>query len=140
MPSTIKTISPSTNEVVCEVEESTIEDARIVVHNSEDAFQFFKQMPFAQRKSIIIKALKLIQERKMALGKELSEQMGRPIAFSHKEIETMQKRADYLLDIAEEALAPLLGRPESGFRRCIKKIPVGPTLVVFAWNVSILLY
>jgi hypothetical protein len=48
----------------------------------------------------------------------------------------MQKRADYLLDMAEEALASLPGRPETGFRREIKKIPVGPTLIVFAWNVG----
>ncbi|KAK7414836.1 hypothetical protein QQX98_006351 [Neonectria punicea] len=134
MPATIKTISPSTNKVVCEVPAATIEDARVVLCQSEDAFSLFKEMPFAERRAIVVKALALIQERKMELGREISEQMGRPIAYSHKEIETMQKRADYLLDIAEEALAPLPGRPESGFKRCIKKVPVGPTLIVVAWN------
>ncbi|KPM38031.1 hypothetical protein AK830_g8531 [Neonectria ditissima] len=134
MPTTIKTISPSTNKVVCEVPEATIDEARVVLRQSENAFSTFKETSFAERRAIVVKALALIQERKMALGRELSEQMGRPIANSHKEIETMQKRADYLLDIAEEALAPLPGRPESGFRRWIKKVPVGPTLIVFAWN------
>lgn len=84
---------------------------------------------------MVIRGLKLIQERKHDLGRELSEQMGRPIACSHKEIETMQKRADYLLDIAEESLRDIAGRPEAGFKRWIKKVSVGPTLVVFAWNV-----
>ncbi|GJC86428.1 phenylacetaldehyde dehydrogenase [Colletotrichum liriopes] len=60
--------------------------------------------------------------------------MGRTIAFSHKEIRTMQKRADYLLDLSEDALSSLPGRPEPGFKRWIKKVPVGPTLFVFAWN------
>ncbi|KAJ3548270.1 hypothetical protein NM208_g1085 [Fusarium decemcellulare] len=134
MPATIKTISPSTNKVVCEVPEASFEDARLALRQAQDAFASFRNVPFSERRAIVVKALGLIQERKMELGKELSEQMGRPIAFSHKEIETMQKRADYLLDIAEEALAPLPGRPESGFKRAIKKIPVGPTLIVFAWN------
>ncbi|KAF7554609.1 hypothetical protein G7Z17_g2794 [Cylindrodendrum hubeiense] len=134
MSTTIKTISPSTNKVVCEVPETSIEEAQLVLRQSQDAFNTFKDVPFADRRAIVVKALALIQERKMELGRELSEQMGRPIAYSHKEIETMQKRADYLLDIAEEALAPLPGRAESGFKRCIKKVPVGPTLIVFAWN------
>lgn len=84
------------------------------------------------------KGLAGIQERKFELGRELAEHMGRPVAASHKEIETMQKRADYLLDIAGEALESLPGLPEKGLRREIKKIPVGPTLIVFAWNVGTL--
>ncbi|KAH8893988.1 aldehyde dehydrogenase [Thozetella sp. PMI_491] len=134
MSATIKTISPSTNEVVIERPAATLEEAKAAAQRSQAAFESWRKVPLEQRKAVVIKALALIQERKMPLGKELSEQMGRPIAYSHKEIETMQKRADYLLDIAEEALAPLPGRPEAGFRRQIKKIPVGPTLIVFAWN------
>ncbi|KAH7039554.1 Aldehyde/histidinol dehydrogenase [Microdochium trichocladiopsis] len=131
---TIRTISPSTNQVVVEQPATSIGQARDIARRSRDAFASFKLLPMTERRAIVVKALGLIQERKMALGRELSEQMGRPIAYSHKEIETMQKRADYLLEIADEALAPLPGKPENGFRRQIKKIPRGPTLVVFAWN------
>ncbi|KAJ3466665.1 hypothetical protein MRS44_004229 [Fusarium solani] len=134
MASTIKTISPSTNKVVCERPETSLAEARDISRRSEAAFQSFRKLPFAQRRAIVERGLAGIQDRKIELGRELAEQMGRPIAASHKEIETMQKRADYLLDTAEEALASLPGRPEKGFRREIKKIPVGPTLIVFAWN------
>jgi hypothetical protein len=58
--------------------------------------------------------------------------MGRPIAFGAKEVETMQKRADYLLGISEQALQSLPGQPEAGFRRWIEKEPIGSTLVIFA--------
>ncbi|KAI1018674.1 hypothetical protein LB503_005513, partial [Fusarium chuoi] len=98
------------------------------------AFQSFRKLELAQRRAIVEKGLAGIQERKFELGRELAEHMGRPVAASHKEIETMQKRADYLLDIAGEALESLPGLPEKGLRREIKKIPVGPTLIVFAWN------
>lgn len=136
MASTIKTISPSTNKVVCERPETSLAEARDISRRSEAAFQTFRKLPFAQRRAIVERGLAGIQDRKFELGRELAEHMGRPIAASHKEIETMQKRADYLLDTAEEALASLPGQPEKGFRREIKKIPVGPTLIVFAWNVS----
>ncbi|ETS76932.1 hypothetical protein PFICI_10806 [Pestalotiopsis fici W106-1] len=134
MSTTIKTISPSTNKVISERAATTVQQAQDITKRSNVAFESFSKLSLQQRRDIVVKALALVQERKMDLGRELSEQMGRPIAFSHKEIETMQKRADYLLDIVQEALAPIPGREESGFKRFIKKIPVGPTLVVFAWN------
>lgn len=132
----ISTISPSTNKVVCEVTETTIDEAFSIARASQDAFATWNRTPFQQRKDIVSRALSMIQERKMELGKELTAQMGRPVAFSHKEIETMQKRADYLLETAEEALQSITGKPEAGFQRWVKKVPIGPVLVVFAWNVG----
>lgn len=136
--STIKTVSPSTHKIVCEVPATSLGQAREIAKDSQDAFLSFRKLSLSERRAIVVRALALIQERKMELGRELSEQMGRPVAFSHKEIETMQKRADYLLEAAEEALADLPGKPENGFKRWIKRVPVGPTLVCFAWNVSFL--
>lgn len=133
---TIRTISPSTGKVVCEAPATSLDEARAVAKTSEHAFTAWSKTSLADRKAIVIRACALIQERRMELGHELSLQMGRPVAFSHKEIETMQKRADYLLDMAEDSLADIPGRPEAGFKRWIKKVPVGPILVVFAWNVS----
>ncbi|EIT75835.1 NAD-dependent aldehyde dehydrogenase [Aspergillus oryzae 100-8] len=111
----ICTLSPSTNTVVYERGETTTPEAE-------------------NRKEIVTKALGLIQERKQSLGEELTVQMGRPIAFGAKEVETMQKRADYLLKIAEDALQPIPGQSEAGFRRWIEKEPVGRILIIFAWN------
>lgn len=137
MSSPIQTISPSTNKVILTTPSTSVADAKLIAQRSQDAFKAFRQIPFAERKAIVTKALNIIQERKMDLGRELTDQMGRPIAFSHKEIETMQKRADYLLETAEESLASLPGKEEEGFRRWIGKVPAGPVLIVFAWNVSL---
>jgi acyl-CoA reductase-like NAD-dependent aldehyde dehydrogenase len=136
MLGTIRTISPVNQHIVFECSSASLEDAREVVRTSKDAFLTWKKTSLAERKRIVIKGLALIQERKEQLGIELTAQMGRPITYSVKEIETLQKRADYLLEIAEESLETIPGRAEAGFRRWIKKEPVGPTLIVFAWNVS----
>lgn len=133
----ITTISPSTGESIVERPETTLEEAHKIVRDSYDAFVSYRKMPLLERKSIVEKALSLIEDRKEQLGRELTLQMGRPISFSTKEIDTMQKRARYLLSICEDALAEIPGQPEAGFRRFIKKEPVGPTLLVFAWNASI---
>jgi acyl-CoA reductase-like NAD-dependent aldehyde dehydrogenase len=133
----ISTISPSTNKVIFERAGATIEDTRKIVDESNKAFQSWQHVVLSERKAIVVRALARIQERKAQLGDELTAQMGRPSAYNTKEIETMQKRADYLLDIVEDKLGDISCRPEAGFTRYIKKRAVGPVLIVFAWNVSI---
>jgi acyl-CoA reductase-like NAD-dependent aldehyde dehydrogenase len=67
---------------------------------------------------------------------ELTVQMGRPIAYTAKEVTTAIKRAEYLLKVSDEVLKDTDGEDEQGFKRFIRKVPVGPTLIIFAWNVS----
>jgi acyl-CoA reductase-like NAD-dependent aldehyde dehydrogenase len=62
--------------------------------------------------------------------------MGRPIAYTAKEVATAVKRGEYLLKVSTEVLVDTPGEEEEGFRRWIRKEPLGPVLVVFTWNVS----
>lgn len=82
--------------------------------------------------------LKELASHEAELAEELTAQMGRPIAFTGKEITTAIRRAEYLLKISDEALRDTDGEAEKGFKRFIRKVPVGPVLVIFAWNVSAL--
>lgn len=132
----IRTISPSTNKVILERQAASLDDARGIVSASKAAFASWRKVSFEERKAIVSRALQTIQERKHDLGQELTLQMGRPISYSVKEIETMQKRAKYLFSIADGSLQDVPGQLEEGFRRWVRKVPVGPVLIIFAWNVS----
>ncbi|KAI9933500.1 hypothetical protein AWENTII_002435 [Aspergillus wentii] len=134
MSNQIRTISPSTNQVIFEHPGTSVEEARKIAQASQDAFKSYKKTPFSERKSIIVKALDLIDANKETLSHELTTQMGRPIAYCAKEIDTMRKRAEYLLSIAEGCLKEIPGQAEAGFRRSVRKEPVGPVLISCAWN------
>jgi acyl-CoA reductase-like NAD-dependent aldehyde dehydrogenase len=70
-----------------------------------------------------------------AIGKELTQQMGRPIAYTPNEIRRgFQERASYMCSIAEQALADLRVEPKAGFERFIRREPLGVVLVVAPWN------
>lgn len=71
------------------------------------------------------------------LGKEITEQMGRPIAYTAKEVTTAVMRGEYLLKISEDTLKDTPGEAEKGFKRYIKKVPLGPVLILFPWNVRV---
>jgi acyl-CoA reductase-like NAD-dependent aldehyde dehydrogenase len=135
MANQIRTISPSTNEVIFEHHGTSLEEAREIAQASYEAFKSYKKTTLAERKNIVVKALDLIAANIDTLSNELTTQMGRPIAYGAKEIETMRRRADYLLSIAEDSLREHPGQPEKGFRRSVKKEPIGPTLIATAWNV-----
>jgi len=53
-------------------------------------------------------------------------------------VATAVKRGEYLLKVSDEALKDTPGEAEEGFRRWIRKEPLGVVLVIFAWNVSLL--
>lgn len=94
----------------------------------------FSKTSLRARQIIVKKALEILNSKQDELAKELTEQMGRPIAYTAKEIATAVKRGEYLLKISEDALNDTPGEPEAGFTRFIRKLPVGPVLILFAWN------
>jgi acyl-CoA reductase-like NAD-dependent aldehyde dehydrogenase len=69
------------------------------------------------------------------LATELTWQMGRPIAHTPLEIHRgFQERARYMIDIAEGTLADIAADPKDGFRRFIRREPLGVVLVIAPWN------
>lgn len=132
----LTTISPINNQPILTrhgLSESEATELPIV---ATKAFHEYRHISLAQRQEVVKKALQLLSARKDVLAKELTEQMGRPIAYTAKEISTAVARAEYLLKISNEALRDTEGEQEKGFKRFIRKVPRGPVLIIFAWNVG----
>jgi acyl-CoA reductase-like NAD-dependent aldehyde dehydrogenase len=132
------TISPITNQPILTRNGLSDADITTIRSNAAEAFKSWKQVHFEERLNIVKKALTLISKKEEELAKELTEHMGRPIAYTPSEIKTAVKRGEYICKIAADALADTPGETEKGFNRFIKKVPVGPVLIIFAWNVSLL--
>ena len=96
------------------------------------AFKTWSKTTLNDRQLIVKKAMEILNEKQNDYAMEITEQMGRPIAYTAKEV----KRGEHLLKISEDALADTPGEEEKGFRRRIKKCAVGPVLILFPWNVS----
>jgi acyl-CoA reductase-like NAD-dependent aldehyde dehydrogenase len=136
MSNQIRTISPSTHEVIFDQPDTSLEEALQVAEDSKKAFESWRTSSLEDRKSIVKRALDIVAKNRDELSKDLTTQMGRPIRYCAAELNTMRLRAEYLMEIAEESLSDLPGRPEAGFRRMVKRLPVGPVLIAGTWNVS----
>jgi acyl-CoA reductase-like NAD-dependent aldehyde dehydrogenase len=60
--------------------------------------------------------------------------MGRPIRYAPSEVRGTLERARYMVDIAAEALADVDAGPKQGFRRFVRREPLGVVFTVAAWN------
>jgi acyl-CoA reductase-like NAD-dependent aldehyde dehydrogenase len=65
---------------------------------------------------------------------ELAWQMGRPVRYGAGELRGFAERARHMIAIAPQALAAIEPEPKAGFRRYIKREPLGTVLVVAPWN------
>lgn len=135
---TLSTVSPTTNSVVVTRQALSPGDIAQLPSTGQQAFKHYRRShpTLASRQEVVTEALKLLSERKDVLSRELTEQMGRPIAYTGVEIDTAVKRGQYLNRIAGEVLeVDVPGDSEKGFTRFIRREPVGVVLIIFAWNV-----
>lgn len=130
----IRTVSPSTHEVIFDQPGTSLEEARKIATASKQAFHSYRNLSLEKRKEIVKRALDIIDSRIDVLAKELTMQMGRPIKSCAGEISTARLRAEYLIGIADQSLDDLPGQSQAGFKRMVKRLPLGPILIASAWN------
>ncbi|KAI6713491.1 aldehyde dehydrogenase [Diplocarpon mali] len=119
----IITISPSTNKPILTRSGISTSELRLLPQVATEAFLSFRKTTLEERQAIVKKSLKLLRDKQDELAKELTEQMGRPIAYTAKEVITAVKRGEYLLKISDDTLKDTDGEAEKGFKRFIRKYP-----------------
>ncbi|KAL9615024.1 MAG: hypothetical protein Q9167_000556 [Letrouitia subvulpina] len=130
----ITTISPTTNLPIITRDGIADSEVALLPALATQAFNDFRLTSLSQRQLIVEKALQQISAKQDVLAQELAEQMGRPIAYGAKEITTAVARGLHLLKISNDAFEDTPGEAEDGYKRYIKKVPIGPVLIIFAWN------
>src|SRR5687768_424271 len=95
----------------------------------------WKQVPLPERMAICGRMVDWMVARTGEIATELTWQMGRPVSHTPFEIRRgFQERARYMIDIAPDALADIDAAPAPGFRRFIRREPLGIVLVLAPWN------
>ncbi len=134
MSGTLRTISPIDGSVCVERERADERRIAAALGAARGAQGAWRRRPVAERIALVSAAVDAFVARAPAIAEELTRQMGRPIAHSPGEVRGFEERARHMLAIAEEALADVEPAPRSGFRRFIRREPLGVVFVVAPWN------
>ena len=135
MKNTFQAISPVDGSVYAERQLASDTEIEKALASAERAQKSWKATSIAERADICRKAVQYFLEHADAIAEELSWQMGRPIRYAPFEISRgFQERARYMIDIAESALADIQPEEQAGFRRFIRREPLGTVLALAPWN------
>jgi len=130
-----RTVSPVDGSVYAERRLATGKQVESALAKAVKAQKSWKQVPVAERAAICRRMAEWCVERAGELAAELSWQMGRPVSQSPGELKRgFHERALYMCGIAEEALSDISIPEKTGFRRFIRREPLGVVLVVAPWN------
>ncbi|PPQ85012.1 hypothetical protein CVT25_010401 [Psilocybe cyanescens] len=107
-----------------------------IIQGAAIAQKTWEKVPLDARIAIGRKFVDEFRKMSDEIPLELSLQMGRPVSQGAGEIRGFIERSEYMLSIAASSLADvtLETTDKPGFRRYIKRVPLGVVLVIAPWN------
>jgi acyl-CoA reductase-like NAD-dependent aldehyde dehydrogenase len=134
MTETIKIKSPVDGSIHAERPVASDREISAAVERAKTAQAEWAHVPIVERTRHAMAFLDALVGMNDEIVPELAWQMGRPIRYGG-EMGGVKERVAYMVEIAEKALAPVpASNPKEGFRRYVKKDPLGTVLVIAPWN------
>ena len=146
MSTTQQTISPIDNSVYIEREHASDAEVKSILEKAVTAQKAWRKLSIDERIDYCTKAVDAFVKNKDAIGEEITRQMGRPIRYGAGEVDGFEERARYMIDIAKEKLTDVIidvsvdasidkkSDKERGFKRFIRREPLGVVFTVAPWN------
>src|SRR5258706_6822409 len=134
MTSLQRTISPVDGSVCVERPLATAAEINAALARAREAQRAWRAVPLRERTAILGRFCTEFEARAVAIAQELTLQIGRPIRYAPGEVRGTLERARHMIAIAPQALADIDAGPRDGFRRFIRREPLGVVLTVAAWN------
>ncbi|UKV16426.1 aldehyde dehydrogenase family protein [Thalassospiraceae bacterium SW-3-3] len=134
MSESLRTISPVDGSVYVERPLAGAAEINKALDVARAAQAEWRTVPVATRQEILRKAVSAFVAKKDEIVAEISWQMGRPISQAGGEVNGFKERADYMIDIASEALGDYNPGEKAGFNRFIRRDPLGVVAIIAPWN------
>lgn len=134
MPSTLQTISPIDGSIYVERSFASPAETDQVLRSASEAQRIWRDISITERAIICGNFVDAFTSRAAEIAKELTWQMGRPIAHTPGEVRGVEERSRYMISIASDALSDIVPEPREGFTRFVRREPLGVVLVVAPWN------
>jgi acyl-CoA reductase-like NAD-dependent aldehyde dehydrogenase len=134
MTETVKLKSPIDGSIYAERPVASDAAINAAVERARTAQAEWAATPVAERGRYLLAMLEALVGMNDDIVTELAWQMGRPVRFGGEK-GGVEERTRFMVEIAGAALKPVpASNPKDGFRRYIKRDPLGVVLVIAPWN------
>jgi acyl-CoA reductase-like NAD-dependent aldehyde dehydrogenase len=128
------TITPVDGSVFVERPLAGADEVEAVLAAARAAQADWRRTPLAARAALLGAFVDAMLTERDAIAAEITWQMGRPIRYTPGELNGFEERARAMIAAASAALADIDPGEKPGFRRFIRREPLGTVLVVAPWN------
>ena len=138
MSSLQETVSPVDGSIYVERPYAAPAEIEAVLAKAVQAQRVWAGQNIAARAEFCGKFCDALLSQTDEIALELAWQMGRPVAQAPGEVRGCVERARFMIDHAAEGLADLDPGPKAGFKRYVKRVPLGVVFVIAPWNYPLL--
>ncbi len=128
------TRTPIDGSVYVERPQASSEEREDALARAAAAQTAWRDTSLAERQRLLLASLPYFKEHSEAIAAEITHQMGRPIRYTAGELGGLAERAEHMIDIAPEALADVEVGEKEGFKRFIRREPLGVVAIIAPWN------
>ncbi len=129
-----QTKSPIDDSIYVERTYTSPEDATQIIAKAKAAHKDWRKLSVDKREAYCNKAVDAFIKNKVAIGEEITRQMGRPIRYAAGEVTGFEERARYMISVAKDKLADTHLEEKEGFERFIRRESLGVVFTVAPWN------
>jgi aldehyde dehydrogenase (NAD+) len=130
----IEVHSPATGELLAKVEQASEADYNSVVGQAIKAFEFWRAQPAPKRGEIVRQFGVALRQKKDALGRLVSLEMGKILTEGLGEVQEMIDVCDYAVGLSRTLSGPTLQSERPMHRMMEQWHPLGPIGVITAFN------
>jgi len=134
MSKQLQIVSPVDGSVYAERPLASREEALGAVECAARAQRAWRDTPVEQRQRILSEAVDRVVDETGEICEELAWTMGRPVSAGGGEVGGFEERARYMMEAAPRALDDIVPEEKAGFRRFIRREPLGVVMTIAPWN------
>ncbi len=108
------------------------------LEGARSAFASWHRLPVDERVQRVNQGLDYFRDHAEEVAREITLQMGKPITEARGEVKTFFARAEYMVSIAKDTLAPEIVPAKPGFHLRIEQAPLGVVYNIAPWNYPLL--
>ena len=132
----IQSVNPTTGEPLATYPAHSAAEAAARLDACRDAFIAWSSTPLAARTAVLSRAAALLRDRRDALARLATLEMGKTLAAAEAEVDKCALLCDHYARHAAAMLAsePVASSPGESQSMCIRFDPLGVLLAIMPWN------
>jgi succinate-semialdehyde dehydrogenase / glutarate-semialdehyde dehydrogenase len=127
-------INPATDEVIGKLPYATKEDLDRALAAAQRAFQTWRKSSPVERSKVLRKVAELARARAQDIGRNITLDMGKPVAEAAGEVTVCSEHADWAAEECRRIYGRVIPPRTEGVRQLVLKEPIGVVAAFSPWN------